>query len=99
MYSQLTAARAIANKMTMGAVQQALWSDEMTAREYERYLFAWSWSASRFSGSAAVWQDDYAARHGSDHLHKRMDQIKRIALSVADADSRRLLAKAGKVVR
>ena len=89
---QITAARAIANQMTAAQIQQALWNGEMTAREYGRYMFAWSWSAVRFSGSAAAAQDDYSNRHGFDHYRKRMLQVDRIATELAREAHRTMAA-------
>ncbi len=92
----LTAARAIANQMTMAAVDQAMRQDEMTLREYERFVFAWSWSAARFSGGAAAAQDDYNNRHGFEHYRKRLLLVDRIAHDLAREDSRRFLTSIGR---
>lgn len=42
----------------------------VSARDWRRYEFAWTWSAPRFGGVAAIRQDRYASRRGYAALVK-----------------------------
>jgi hypothetical protein len=96
MSNQLTAARAIANKMTLATVTDQFDCGNMSRREFDRYIFAWRWTAPRFSGGHAMAQDAYYKMHGADHYRSRMDQVNAICARIAASDSRRLLESIGR---
>ena len=99
MNSIITASRAFANQMTLASVTDQFDCGNMSRREFDRYVFAWCWTAPRFSGGHAEAQDSYYKRHGAEHYHARMAQVNAICGRIADADSRRLLASIVKAVR
>ena len=47
------------------------WSDD----EWEAYMYVWTWSAPRFSGTPGRKQDEYAAKFGMEALERRRNRL------------------------
>jgi len=57
-----------------------LHSGHCTQRDYNRFMFAWGWSAVRFSslGNWAARQDRYYEKYGRNAMYARINRVRRV---------------------
>jgi hypothetical protein len=48
----------------------------ISARAADWYVFLWTWSAARFSGTAGRKQDRFHARRGAEALERRFQRVR-----------------------
>ena len=53
-------------------------SGGISAKEWGRYLFVWSWGAPRFSGVAGLKQEAYWNKRGKSAYLRRMNRVRHV---------------------
>ena len=69
--------------LTYNEAERAYLAGRMTAREWRRYTFVWTWSAARLGGVAGMAQDRYTARFGYPALLRRRARVQRAFLGIS----------------
>jgi hypothetical protein len=49
----------------------------MTQRDFDRFVFVWTWSAPRYSGRAGLQHDSYFNRKGVAAYHRRIARVRK----------------------
>ena len=68
--------KAPASSLTYEQAEQQFSRGQMSARDFRRYRFLWTWCAYRYSRTA---QTRYYKRHGYKALMRRINWVRRVA--------------------
>lgn len=78
----MTAVDLIRGQYGLDHVVERFHDGRTTQREFDRYFWAWVWSAVRLTGVAGMIQDSYTRRHGPISLGQRIARVRAVVARI-----------------